>query len=110
MFKPPRQISGRVWLGRLKVTFSRIGAYMGYINFLMLILTFYTVSGHKYASLETFLMFAVLCILTLGALDYFIILPSEQAFVNEQVAKHQNPMYEEIKELHKKLDASTHHP
>ncbi len=104
MNKQPRQIRGRIWLGRLKVTFSRIGAYMGYINFLMLILTFYSVTGHKYASLETFLLFAIVGVLIIGAFDYFIMLPSETSFLNEQAAKHQNPVYEEVKEIKKKLD------
>lgn len=104
MKKQPRQIRGRIWLGRLKVTFSRLGAYVSYINFLMLILTFYTVKGHKYASLEVFLFIAILGIVVIGILDYFVMLPSEQAFLNEQFAKHQNPVYEEVKDIKKKLE------
>jgi len=104
MKKQPRQIKGRIWLGRLKVTFSRIGAYVSYINFLMLILTFYSVTGHRYASLETFLLLAIVGVLILGDFDYFIMLPSEVSFQNEQVAKHNNPIYDEIKVIKKKLE------
>lgn len=97
--KIPRQIKGRIWLGRMKVVFSRIGAYVSYINFLILVLTFYTIRGYKYASLEMFLMFAVVGIIVLSMFDYFIMLPCEQAFGNEQAAKHQNPIYEKIKKV-----------
>ena len=97
------QIKGRIWVGRLKVTFSRIGAYMGYINFLVLLLTFYTVKGHEYAPLQSFTVLAAVGIIVIGAVDFFIVLPSEQAFLNEQVAKHQNPMYELVKEINEKL-------
>lgn len=94
-----RQIKGRIWLGRMKVVFSRIGAYVSYINFLILVLTFYTIKGYKYTSLEIFLMVAISGIIALGIFDYFIMLPCEQVFGNEQVAKHQNPIYEKIKEV-----------
>lgn len=92
-----RQKKGRLWLGRLKVTFSRLSAYVGYINFTMLVLTFYTVRGYKYAPLGVFIILAILGILVLATFDYFIMLPSEQTFRNEQMAKHQNPVYEEVK-------------
>ncbi len=98
-----RQNKGKIWLGRLKVTFSRIGAYIGYINFLMLFLTFYSIKGYEYASLGIFLVLAGVGIVILGAFDYFVMLPSEQAFLNEQAAKHQNPIYNEIKEIKNKL-------
>lgn len=102
--KKLRQIKGRIWFGRLKVTFSRVGAYVSYINFLMLILTFYTIKGYKYASLEVFLLIAVIGIAVIGLFDYFIMLPSEIAFGNEQATKHQNPIYDEVKEIKKKLE------
>jgi len=102
--KKPHQIKGRIWLGRMKVVFSRIGSYVSYINFLILVLTFYTIRGYKYTSLETFLLIAVSCIIALGMFDYFIVLPCEQAFGNEQAAKHQNPIYEKIKEVDTRLD------
>lgn len=102
--KKPQQIKGRIWLGRLKVTFSRVGVYVSYANFLMLLLTFYAIGGHGYASLEMFLVLAGLGVVAIGAFDYFIMLPSEQAFVNEQSAKHQNPIYEEVKEIKKNLE------
>ena len=101
--KQLKQIEGRIWFGRMKVTFSRIGSYMGYANFLMLILTFYTVKGHEYASLETFIIIAIIGIITIGAFDYFIMLPCETAFGNEQWAKHQNPIYDEVKAISKEI-------
>lgn len=94
--KKPQQIKGRIWLGRLKVTFARVGAYFGYINFVMILLTFYSVTGYKYAPLWLFLIIGVVGIIGIGMIDYFIMLSCEQAFINEQVAKHQNPIYEEI--------------
>lgn len=104
MKKQPQPIEGRIWFGRLKVTFSRIGAYMSYVNFIMLLLTFYSVKGHEYASLQLFSVLAGVGIIVIGAVDYFIVLPSEQAFTNEQSAKHQNPVYEMVKEIKEKLE------
>ena len=97
------QVTGKIWLGRFKVTFARVGAYLGYVNFLMLLLTFYSVTGYKYASLEIFLVVAGVGFIIIGAIDYFIMLPSEQAFTNEQFVKHQNPIYDEIKEIKEML-------
>lgn len=101
--KQPRQIKGRIGIGRLKVTFGRIGTYVGYVNFTMLLLTFYSIKGHEYAPLWVYLIIALIGIIILGAFDYFIMLPCEQAFGNEQVAKHQNPIYEEIKDISKEI-------
>lgn len=101
--KQLKQIEGQIWFGRAKVTFSRIGSYMSYANFLMLILTFYTVKGHEYASLGIFIIIAIIGIICIGAFDYFIMLPCETAFGNEQWVKHQNPVYDEVKEISKEL-------
>lgn len=98
-----RQIKGRIWIGRVKVTFSRIGAYISYINFLMLILTFYTVKGHEYAPLWVFILLAIIGIVGLSAFDYFFMLPCEIAFQNEQAVKHQNPIYDMLGEMRKEL-------
>lgn len=94
--KKLRQVRGRIWLGRLKVTYARVGAYFGYINFVMILLTFYSVTGYKYAPLWLFLIAGVAGIIGVGMIDYFIMLPCETVFSNEQVAKHQNPIFEEI--------------
>lgn len=101
--KKIRQIKGQIWIGRLKVVFSRIGAYVSYINFTMLVLTFYTVKGHEYAPLEIFIIVAILGIIVVAAFDYLIMLPCETAFGNEQAAKHQNPIYEEVKAISKEI-------
>jgi len=94
-----KQITGRIWLGRLKVTFSRVGAYFGYINFLLLLMTFYSVTGYKYAPLWLFIIGACFGIIVVGAIDYFVMLPSELAFANQQSVRHQNPIYDEIKKI-----------
>ena len=99
-----KQIRGRIWLGRLKIVFTRIGAYFGYVNFLLLIVTFYSVTGYKYAPLWLFVCFAIVIMIVIGIVDYFLILPSEIAFGNQQFVRHQNPIYDEIKEINKKLD------
>ena len=101
--KQLRQIKGRIGIGRAKTTFARIGSYIGYINFLILVLTFYTVKGYKYAPLEAYLIIAVIGIIITGAFDYFIMLPCETAFSNEQWVKHQNPIFEEIKLIKKEI-------
>ena len=101
--KQPRQIKGRIGIGRAKVTFARIGAYIGYVNFLILILTFYTVKGHEYASLEIFVITAIIGIIAIGTFDYFVMLPCEIVFSNEQTAKHQNPIYEEVKAISREV-------
>ena len=97
------QVTGKIWVGRFKVTFARVGAYMSYVNFVMLLLTFYSVKGHEYASLQLFSVLAGVGIIVIGAIDYFVVLPSEQAFLNEQFVKHQNPIYDEIKEIKEML-------
>lgn len=96
-----RQMKGMLWLGRLKMTFVRTSAYFGYINFFMLLMTFYSVNGHRYAPLSVFILGAALAVLVIGMVDYFVILPSDVCFTNQQVTKHQNPMYDEIKEIRK---------
>ena len=97
------QMTGMIWVGRIKLTVTRTAAYFGYINFGLLLLTFYSVTGYKYASLSTFLIGAVATVLVIGAIDYFAVLPSEQAFINQQAARHQNPIYEEIKAIRKEM-------
>lgn len=94
-----QQLQGRIWLGRIKTTISRTSAYFGYINFVLLLLTFYSVTGYKYASLWLFIVVALVALVTIAVIDFFIILPSEQAFNNQQIARHQNPIYELVKEL-----------
>ena len=46
---------------------------------------------------------SVIGVTFIGIVDYFVVLPSEQAFLNQQFARHQNPIYDEIKEINKKL-------
>lgn len=93
-------MDGIVWLGRLKMTFVRTSAYFSYINFFMLLMTFYSVTGYKYAPLPMFLLVAVVAVLVIGTIDYFVILPSDMCFSNQQIAKHKNPIYDEVKEIH----------
>ena len=95
---------GRIWLGRVKVIFSRVGTYFGYVNFLLLLMTFYSVTGYKYAPLWLFIIGACFGIIVIGVIDYFVMLPSELAFANQQFVRHQNPIYDEIKEINRKLD------
>lgn len=97
------QMPGMIWVGRIKLTITRTASYFGYINFGLLLLTFYSVTGYKYATLSTFLAGAAAAVVTIGAIDYFMVLPSEQAFINQQAARHQNPIYEEIKEIRKAM-------
>ena len=95
----PCQIKGVIWLGRIKTTISRVSTYFGYINFGILLLTFYSVTGYKYAPLWLFLVIALILLSIIAIVDFFIILPSELAFSNQQIAKHQNPIYELVKEI-----------
>jgi hypothetical protein len=94
-----KQITGNIHFGRAKVVFSRIGAYFGYINFLIILITFYSVKGHEYAPLWLYFIITVIGLICLGLLDYLIMMPCEIAFSNEQFVKHQNPVYDEIKEI-----------
>lgn len=98
------QMRGRIWAGRIKSTISRTSSYFGYINFGMLLLTFYSVEGYKYAPLWMFLIVSVAALTLIGAIDYFMILPSEQAFINQQTARHKNPIYEKLKEIEKVIN------
>ena len=101
--KQARQIRGRIGIGRAKVTFARLGSYVGYINFTMLLLTFYSIKGHEYASLEIFIIVAIIGLISVGLFDYLVMLPCETVFSNEQTAKHQNPIYEEVKAISKEV-------
>lgn len=94
-----KQIEGRVWIGRTKTTFARTSTYFGYINFVMLLLTFYSVTGYRYAPLPVYVVGAVVGVIILGAVDYFIMLPSDVRFNNQQFVKHQNPIYEDVKAI-----------
>lgn len=94
-----KQLNGRIWFGMLKVVLTRVSGYFSYINFFMLLLTFYSVAGYKYASLDIYIVGAVGTISVLGIIDYAIIMPSEIAFNNQQIAKHQNPIYNEIVDI-----------
>lgn len=98
------QMQGNIWIGRIKSTISRTASYFGYINFGMLLLTFYSVAGYKYAPLWLFFFGAIVTVILIGAIDYFMILPSEQAFINQQTARHQNPIYEKLKEIQEAVD------
>lgn len=98
------QMTGKIWVGRIKSTISRTSAYFGYINFGVLLLTFYSVSGYKYAPLWLFFFGAIVTVILIGAIDFFLVLPSEQAFNNQQAARHQNPIYEKLKEIQEVVD------
>ena len=98
-----QQLQGRIWLGRIKTSISRTSAYFSYINFGMLLLTFYSVTGYRYAPLWLFLAAALAVLITIATIDFFIILPSEQAFINQQFARHQNPIYELVKEIKQEI-------
>ena len=98
-----KQIEGRIWFGRLKIVFTRVSSYFGYINFVLMLSTFYAVKGFEYAPFWMFCVSAFVLIIVIGFVDYFFVLPSEQAFLNQQCVRHQNPIYDEIKELNKKL-------
>lgn len=98
-----QQMQGTIWVGRIKASISRTAAYFGYINFGMLLLTFYSVVGHEYAPLWIFTGAATAILITIASVDYFIILPSEQAFNNQQIARHQNPIYDTVKEIKEEI-------
>ncbi|OYT63832.1 hypothetical protein B6U67_01820 [Methanosarcinales archaeon ex4484_138] len=103
-----KQINGRVSFGRIKVVFSRLGAYVGYVNFAILLMTFYSVKGYKYAPLWLYIVITIAGILCLGLFDYLIVMPCEIAFQNEQAVKHQNPIYNEIEKINKSLEQIQH--
>lgn len=93
------QIKGKIWLGRAKTVTTRTSSYFGYINFIMIILTFYSVTGYKYAPLWVFLTAAITSLLLIAAVDFFILLPSEVSFANQQIARHQSPIYDMVKDI-----------
>jgi hypothetical protein len=66
----------------------------------MIILTFYSVTGYKYAPLWAYLTAAAAAILLIAAVDFFILLPSEMSFANQQTARHQSPIYDIVKDTH----------
>ena len=92
------QIKGKIWLGRAKTAATRTSSYFGYINFVMIILTFYSVTGYKYAPLWAYLT-AAAALLLIAAVDFFILLPSEVSFANQQIARHQSPIYDMVKDI-----------
>lgn len=103
-----KQTKGRMWLGGLQVQVSNSMFYMNLISTAMMILTFWYTAGYqiqgRYAqwlNLWMFIGFVILVFVAVMILDYIFVLPSRQAFTNEQACKHENPAMDELYAIRK---------
>ena len=80
--------------------------YITLLNTLMLALTFWYTTGYEIASkylpwvnVGIFLAVVALVNVIVAVLDYVLIYPSRQGFINEQACKHPNPAMESLVRL-----------
>lgn len=87
------------YIGGIKNLIGRAMFYISIINFAMVAMTTYTVAIRDivdipmYAFLSVLFLIAVMCVV----FEYTVMLPSELAFLNNQVyTAHRNPMRDDI--------------
>lgn len=101
-----KQSRGRVWLGAMQVQLASIYQYINPGNTLMIAITFWYSAGshmaNRYASwfsMELFLAAGLALVGLVMYLDYKLVLPSRQRFLNEQACKHENPAMVELRAI-----------
>jgi uncharacterized membrane protein len=87
-----------IWIGAFQVQIQNSLFYMNLVFMSMSVMTFWYTAGYQVSStyaqwltLPIFVGFVVLLFIIVMIVDYKIILPSRQAFQNEQACKHENP-------------------
>lgn len=97
--------------GAVKNSFGRTLAYVGYINFLVLMAVGYNTTFRDalmgYAPWLSFPMFMgimVVGVVVVMCLDYKFMMPSEMHFTQKQLWRHMSPIKAELKKVYDKLD------
>lgn len=93
------------YIGGIKNLFSRTAFYISIFNFCMLCGVSYQVVVKEYFSvpLWVFVVCAAFMIGMCMIFEYTIMLPSEIAFTNEEIYKHNNPIRRDLEEIKKDL-------
>lgn len=95
------------WVGTFQVQLMNSGIYTQFVSITMMMLTFWYTAGYpirdKYFPWLNMWEFigtlAVVIWVVIPYLDYKFILPSRQAFINEQSLKHNNEAMNKINQL-----------
>jgi uncharacterized membrane protein len=87
-----------IWIGAFQVQIQNSLFYMNLVFMSMSVMTFWYTAGYQVSStyaqwltLPIFVGFVTLIFICVMIVDYKIILPSRQSFLNEQACKHENP-------------------
>jgi len=88
-------------IGMVKDLYSRISPYIGLINMVLLATTaYYTTIRHiLHINFPEFVILLVIVIVSLAAVEYFIVMPSHYAFINEQAYRHGNLIRRDISDM-----------
>jgi len=103
--KKPEQKRIR-YIGGIKNLFSRTAFYISIFNFCMLCGVSYQIVIKEYFSIPLwiFIICALFMVVIAMVFEYTIMMPSEIAFTNEEVYKHNNPIRRDLEEIKKDLD------
>jgi len=88
-------------IGMLKDLYARVSPYIGLINMTLLIATaYYTTVRHIFRiTFVEFVVLIVVVVVMVAALEYFIVMPSHYAFINEQAYKHGNLIRRDLADI-----------
>lgn len=108
----PKQRELPGWIGGVRMLVSRIGVYLGYVNWVMLSVMLWTLSLSPFVRsifLNSYWLFLFLGLGSVVAIALFVewvlVLPSEIRFTQNQWAKgDRSPIYREVVETRKTLE------
>jgi hypothetical protein len=92
-------------LGALKDLAIRSAFYITVLNFAQISVTAYYTTLRYYLPFNFYMYFALLVVLIMAmmAFEYFVMMPSQIAWLNEQMYKHQNPIVSDLRRIEKRL-------
>lgn len=98
------------WIGALQVQISSSMFYMNLVSTGMMILTFWYTAGYQirnqfahWFNLWVFVGIVIVIFAAVMVLDFVFVLPSRQAFTNEQTCKHENPAMDALVDIQKDM-------
>jgi hypothetical protein len=93
-------------LGAAKDLAMRSAFYITLLNFAQISVTAYYTTLRYYLPFNFYVYFALLVVLIMAmmAFEYFVMMPSQIAWLNEQMYKHQNPIVKDLRRIEKRLD------
>jgi len=91
-------------IGMLKDLYARISPYIGLINMTLLAATAYytTIRHFLHINFLEFVILIAVVVLSVAAVEYFIVMPSHYAFINEQAYKHGNLIRRDLSDIRSK--------